>query len=364
MNAIFKLFVWPWIRGIFGLFAVVQLADAIIPTVYQSYDSVDDPTLTAFVQSGVAISNEAINANARSGGKLVHLPFWKDLDFTIEPNYTTDNIGDLATPNKIQADEMVARVAQMNQAYQAADLVTELAGSNPMQRIRNRFAAYWAHVFQTRILAATVGIFNNNVVNNNADMVNDISTADGVNAVDANLFSRKAFVNAIFTLGDHFGNIAAIAVHSLVFARMVNNDDITFIAPSTPDPRLPLDQQQQPYFLGKRVIVDDQMPVIAGGVSGFRFVSVLFGTAAFGYGQGTPSNPMELFRNPNQGNGGGIEQIWERKTWVVHPFGHKWNDVTVTGNYSPNNSDLQLATNWTRKIQRKKVPVAFLVTNG
>lgn len=348
----------------FGLYAVVQLADVIIPTVYQSYDSVDDPALTAFVQSGVAVTNEAINANARSGGKLVHLPFWKDLDFTIEPNYSTDAIADLATPNKIQADEMVARVAQMNQAYQAADLVTELAGSNPMQRIRNRFAAYWAHVFQTRVLAATVGLFNLNVASNNGDMVNDISTADGVNATAANLFSRNAFVDGVFTLGDHYGDIAAIAVHSLVFSRMVKNDDITFVQPSTPDPRLPLDKQGIPYFLGKRVIVDDQMPVIAGGVSGFRFVSVMFGTAMFGYGEGTPNVPVELFRNPNQGNGGGIEQIWERKTWVIHPFGHKWTENTVTGGFSPNNANMQLAANWTRQIQRKKIPLSFLVTNG
>lgn len=344
--------------------AQVQLADAIIPAVYQSYGAVNSPELTAFVQSGVAVSNEQINANATEGGKLVHLPFWKDLDPTIEPNYTTDNPGDISTPQKIASAEQIARVAQINQSWSAMDLVKELAGSNPMERIKQRTDAYWARAFQTRCLAIAVGLFNNNVANDGGDMVNDISTQDGNNAVDANLFSRKALTGALFTLGDHFGNLVAIAVHSLVYKRMVDNDDISFERPSAPDPQIPIEKQMIPYFLGKRVIIDDQMPVLAGGVSGFRFVSVLFGDAMFGYGTGNPLVPVETFRDPSKGNGGGVETLYERKTWVIHPFGHKWTENTVTNTFSPNLADLKLAANWNRVIQRKNVPIAFLVTNG
>lgn len=344
--------------------ALVQLTDAIIPAVYQSYGAVNSPELTAFVQSGVAVSNEVINANATEGGKLVHLPFWKDLDPTVEPNYSTDNPTDVSTPQKIASGEQVARVAQMNQSWSAADLVKELAGSNPMERIKARTDAYWARQFQTRCLALTVGIFNNNVTNDGADMVNDISTQDGVNAVDTNLFSRKAFTGAVFTLGDHFGEIVAIAVHSLVYKRMLDNDDIIFVKPAVSDPTLPIDSEGHPTFLGKRVIIDDQMPVLAGTTSGFRFISVLFGSGMVGYGTGNPLVPVEVFRNPDKGNGGGIATLYERKTWVVHAFGHKWNDTTVTGTFSPNNADLKLAVNWTRVIQRKNTPIAFLVTNG
>lgn len=353
-----------WLINTFTKTALVQLVDAIIPAVYQSYGAVNSPELTAFVQSGVAVSNELINANATEGGKQVNLPFWKDLDPTIEPNYSTDDPATSSTPQKIGSGQMIARVAQMNQSWSSADLVKELAGSNPMERIKARTDAYWARQFQTRCLAATVGIFNNNVANDGNDMVSDISTQDGVNATDANLFSRKAFTGAVFTLGDHFGNIVAIAVHSLVYKRMVDNDDIVFERPAVVDPNIPLDQQQTPYFLGKRVIIDDQMPVLAGGVSGFRFISVLFGEAFIGYGTGNPLVPVETFRNPEKGNGGGIATLYERKTWVIHAFGHKWNEITVTNGVSPNLSDLKLATNWTRVIQRKNTPIAFLVTNG
>lgn len=350
--------------------ALVQLADAIIPAVYQSYGAVNSPELTAFVQSGVAVNDELINANATEGGKTVNLPFWKDLDPTIEPNYSSDDPNTNSGTQKIGTGLMVARVAQMNQSWSAADLVKELAGSNPMERIKACTDRYWARQFQTRCLAATVGIFLANVAGNvdasgaATDMISDISTQDGVNATDANLFSRKAFTSAVFTLGDHFGDIVAIAVHSLVYKRMLDNDDITFVPPATPDPLLPLSKQGIPMFLEKRVIIDDQMPILAGGVSGFRFVSVLFGSAFIGYGIGNPLVPVETFRLPSGGNGGGIEQLYERKTWVVHALGHKWNEVTVTNGISPSLADLKLAVNWTRVIQRKNTPVAFLVTNG
>src|SRR4051812_13774935 len=126
------------------------LSDVIIPAVYMSYSAVDGPELTAFFQSGVAIRNAILDNAFTGGGTTVHMPFWKDLDATVEPNYSTDAVTDVAVPQKVVAGEMLARVANMNQAYSTADLVAELAGSNPMQRIRNRFGTYWARQWQRR----------------------------------------------------------------------------------------------------------------------------------------------------------------------------------------------------------------------
>jgi hypothetical protein len=334
-----------------------RLADVIIPEVYQSYDAVDTPELTAFLQSGVAVRNEAINANAVEGGTTVNLPFWKDLDPTVEPNYSTDDPAVLAAANKIQASKMVARIANMNQGYSAADLVTELAGSDPMIRIRNRFGAYWNRQFQRRLLATCTGVMVDNIASNGGDMVNDISIADGANATDDNLFSRKAFTGAVFTLGDMFDMIVAIAVHSIVYKRMVDNDDIEFIKDSSGTTSIP-------FFMGKRVIVDDSMPVVAGGVSGYVFTSVLFGAGAIGFGEGNPRVPVEMFRIPQAGNGAGVEELWERKTWIIHPFGFKWDEGSLAGQ-SATLAELKLAANWSRAVpSRKNVPMAFLKTNG
>lgn len=339
--------------------ALVQLVDAVVPVVYSTYTSVDNIELTAFYQSGIIVQNQQLNDFAITGGLTLNMPFWKDLDQTIEPNLS-DDTENSATPNKIGSGKMIARTAELNQAWKAADLTGELAGSDPMKRIAARSDVYWSRQWQRRMIAAAKGILAENIATGSAgvagDMVMDVSIADGANATDANLFSRGAFTAAVFTLGDQFGIVGGIAVHSIVYKRMVDNDDIVFIKDSTGTIDIPT-------YLGKRVVVDDGMPVVAGGASGFVYTSVIFGQGAFGYGVGKPKVPVEVYRLPLQGNGGGTETLIERKTWLIHPFGYKWNEAAVAGQ-SPTNAELATAANWTRVIARKNIPLAFLKTNG
>jgi hypothetical protein len=337
-----------------------RLSDVIVPTVYLSYDTVENIELTALYDSGIIVRSSLLDTLANSGGTTIHIPFWKDLDQTIEPNGSTDDPDVLAAAQKIPAGEMSARTAQLNQAWSAADLVSELAGSDPMKRIRARVDTYWNRQWQRRLIATALGIRNENTATGSGgsvnDMVYDASIADGVNATDSNLFSRGAFTAAVFTLGDQWGRVGAIAVHSMVMKRMVDNDDIQFIQPSK-------DAIEVPIYMGKRVIVDDSMPVEAGGTSGFVYTSIIFGGGAFGYGEGSPRVPVEVWRQPQAGNGGGVEQLWTRKTWLIHPFGYKWLDAVVTGQ-SPTLANLRNAANWQRQIARKNIPLAFIKTNG
>lgn len=345
--------------------ASTMLTDVIVPEVYLSYTAVNSPELTAFYDSGVAVTNEAlINAfDQVPGGNVAHLPFWKDLDPTTEPNYSTDSPTDVATPDKVTADYMETRIADANKGYSAADLVGELAGSSPMQRIRDRFSIWWDRQWQRRLLSVCKGLLLENIADDSSDMVIDVSQETIVGLSDANLFGRKVFTAAAFTLGDHFGDIVAIAVHSIVYKRMVDNDDIAFIPPSNPDPRLPLSNQATPTYLGKTVIVDDGMPVVAGGTSGYKYTSVLFGTGAIGYANGAPAIPVEVYRRPDQGNGGGVAQLWERRRIIIHPFGYRFTSSSVAGQ-SATNAEMATAANWNRVVDRKNVPMAFLITNG
>lgn len=343
--------------------ALVQLTDVVIPEVYLSYQTVDDPELTAFFESGVAVRSAVLDQAANSGGSITHLPFWKDIDPDDEPNYSDDTTND-ADPDKIGTGEQIARIAYLNKGMSAADLVTELAGSDPMLRIRARYSTYWQRQWQRRVIASLVGVLADNVANDGGDMVEDISIADGNAATDANLWSRGAFTNAAFTLGDRFQETSAIAVHSMVYKRMVDNDDIEFIQDSRTSLLIPT-------FMGRRVIVDDGMPVVAGATSGFVYTSILFQNGAVGFGSGSPRIPVEVERKASGGNGGGIETLWERKTWVAHPYGFKFTSNTVTGGAatvatgrSATLANLRLAANWDRVVDRKLVPLAFLKTNG
>ena len=67
------------------------------------------------------------------------------------------------------------------------DLVSELAGSDPMARIKNRFGTYWIRQYQRRLLATFQGVVADNIANDGGDMGVDASTAniDGDVILDA-----------------------------------------------------------------------------------------------------------------------------------------------------------------------------------
>lgn len=337
--------------------ALVQLADAVIPAVYETYTANDSPETTLFFQSGVAVTSEALLTAFAGGGNVATLPFWNDLDATAEPNYSTDNPADLATPDKVTSGSMQTRIADVNKWYSAANLVVDLAGSDPMQRIRNRFGTWWQRQWQHRLIAVCKGVMAGNLAANSGDMVIDVSIAAGLSATAANLMSGTAFVNALYSLGDRASEISAVAVHSVVMAQMTKNDMIQYFKPSENEPAVPT-------FMGKAVIVDDGMPVVAGATNGFRYTSILFGSGAIGYAEGAPTElPVEIYSEPLKGNGAGIQSIGERKRWIIHPFGFSFTGNTITGQ-SPSNANLTVAANWTRVLPRKTIPITFLITNG
>lgn len=343
-----------------------RLANIIDVTVFQDLPAEDLPEKTALFQSGVIVRNQLLDNLANAPGKTAELPFWKDLDPTVEQNYSNDNPADLATPLQIEQDEQIARKAFMNQGWTESDLAAELAmGGNAMRRIRARIDTYWMRRWQRRVVNTAIGVMLANIAQDSGDMVHDVSSQDGDNATDANLFGRSAMVAGAFTMGDGFEGIGTIVVHSVVAQRMIENDDIVYIPDSAGNLTIPT-------YLGRRVVIDDGAPVIAGTTSGFRYVSMMFGQAAFGYGEGSPEVPTEVEREAAGGNGGGVETLWSRKTWLIHPLGHKFTSNTVTGpaspknpnNISPTDANLRLAANWDRVNERKNIPLAFLITNG
>lgn len=343
--------------------APVTLTDAFVHDVYGSYFAVDDVETTNFYQAGIIATDAAFDGIARSGGKLVTFPYWLDLDPTIEPNYSNDDFTDEAEINGLESGSQTARTSWVNQIYGSMDIVRELANSNPMERIRGRFQTYWQRQLQRRLIAQCTGILADNVANDSSDMIIDISGLSGAAAI----FNSDCFIDAAYTMGDHAEGIRAIAVHSMIMARMVKNDEIVYI----PDSKGVL---SIPTYKGRTVIVDDGLPVTGSGADRV-FTSILFGSSAFGFGGaqgsvfalgvGTPAVPFEVFHYMLKGNGGGAEAIAERNTWLMHPFGFTWVESgAALAELSPTLADLRLAAHWDRVLNRKQVPLAFIKSKG
>ncbi|MBN8189538.1 hypothetical protein JF540_22900 [Salipiger thiooxidans] len=334
--------------------ADVQLSDIIDVTVYQDLEPVNSPEKTAFFESGIAVRDPMFDGLASADGKIAELPFWNDLDADDEPNYSDDSATE-ATPANVDQGEQITRKAFLNQGYSAMDLARELAmGDDALQHVRNRFGTYWMRQWQRRLIATARGIHADNAANDSGDMTHDIAAEAIASQSAATRWSQDAFIEAAFTMGDMVDGVTALAVHSVVAKQITEQNGAEDVRDSEGN-------LLYRTYLGRRIIVDDTLPAIAGSTDGVKYMSVLFGPGAIGYGEGMPTVPVEVDRNPRAGRGGGQEELWERKTWILHPAGFQ-NTGTPSGE-SFTLAELAAATTWDRVVERKLCPMAFLWTN-
>lgn len=323
--------------------AVTQIQDVIVPSAFTEYTTQETMQRSALVDSGVAVRNGVIQQQLTAGSDLFTVPFWNDLG-NDAPDIVDDDPTHFSVPKKITSGAQKVRKSFLHQSWSAMNLASELAGSDAVARIQARAAAYWTRVLQSRLIASLNGVLADNAANDSGDMVTDISGGTG----DAALFSPEAVIDAAGTLGDAMGGLSAIAMHSAVFRAALKNDLIATI----PDSRGGLIST----FRGLAVIVDDGMPVTAG-----VYTSVLFGGSAVGYGVSPPAiaKGTEIENIPSSGNGGGQQVLHSRVNIAIHPAGFTWLEGTVAGE-SPTIAELALAANWSRVVERKAVPLAFL----
>lgn len=337
----------------------VTLADVWIPAVFASYQIKDSVERSAFMESGVATTNGLFNTLADGPGRITTMPFWNDLDAAVEPNYSNDVYTDIADPLGLGTGEMLARIVDLNEGWGASDLVSMLNGTDPLKLIAGRVDAFYVRQFQRRVIATAIGIYNDNVAGNASDMVFDVSAA-AMTVTAANRIGADSIIGSMMTLGDGLNKVGVIAMHSVVYSTLLKGNLIDFTADSEGKSTIS-------NYLGKRVVVDDGMPIVGGNGTtvAFKYLTILFAPGAFGYGRGTPRVPSEYERHAARGNGGGFETLWTRRRWVLHPLGYTFTSTTITGpGLSPTWANLQLATNWTRVFDRKTVGMSFLVVNG
>jgi len=336
--------------------STVRLSDVQFdPDVYASYVQEDHPDMNAYVASGVAVTNALLAARAAGEGDITSIPYWKDLSYATE-NISGDDPAVFATPDKIGTGKMIARNSHINNAWQTANLVAEVLGSeDPMMQIQSRTSKYWENRFEARIQGITTGLFLENEAGT-GDMITDVSLETTVGVDATNLFSFDSFVDARATMGESAAALALLAVHPTVMKTLIKLQQIDYIQDSVTGVLVPT-------YNGLRVIEDKKLPVIAGTTSGFRYVSVLYKSGVIGYGDAPAKRPVATEFDELAANGAGIETLVERKQWLVHPEGYAWQEASVAGD-SPTVAECALPANWVRTFERENVGMAFLVTNG
>ena len=337
--------------------AITQIADVIVPEVFGPYIQQYTETKSNLITSGAIEVDPQLSMMLAGGGLTFNVPSWLDLD-------DSDlNVGDdsatLATAAKTTAAEEVMVRLSRNKTFAYSDLTGILAGSDPAASIGNRVGEYFTRKLQDAFIATTKGVFADNAAAPSAtehvqnDLTYNISGGAFVDGVTN--FSTEAFIDALTTAGDSADNITIVMVHSVVYARMQKNNLLEFVADSV-NP----DAAKIPFFLGRRVIVNDKMPVTAG-----VYDTWLFGAGAFKLGSVMPMNATETYREPLAGNGQGQETLIQRVQWMLHPLGHKYVGTAPNGGPSDaaTSNNLAHAGSWQRAYsQRKQIKIARLIT--
>jgi hypothetical protein len=336
--------------------ATVRISDIIVPEVFAGYMSKDTTEKTALFRSGILRSDGEIAAKIAGGGRTFNNPFWNDLDNT-EAGTASDDPSQNAVPGTITASKDIVRRQVRTRGWSTADLSGILAGADPMARIRERVTAYWDRQFQRTLVATLKGVAASNVSNNSSDMISDISNDSSATATAAELISAEAIIDATYTMGDNADVLKVMVAHSTVVKRLKKLNLIDMI----PDSEGRIAFQ---YYLGKLLIEDDNVTTVVGS-NRTKYYTYLIGPGALSWAESSAGiNPVAVQRYESQGNGMGVEQLWTRRQFAMHPNGIKWTDTTVGGEF-PSNADLALTANWLRVYaERKQVPLAFLITNG
>lgn len=335
--------------------STVRLSDAVEPTVFNSYITKDTMQKSAFYGSGAFRNDADLAAKLAGGGRTFNVPFWKDLDDS-EPDAASDDPDSHAVPSKLSSGTDIARRIIWTKGWSTANLVAELAGSDPMKRIAERVGAYWARRMDDAAIAVLRGVFADNITNDAGDMVVDISSDSGTAITSAERISATGVMDAAQTMGDAKDSLRLLVIHSQVETRLAKNNLITFRPDSEGKLRIPT-------YLGYDVMVSDKVPAIAG-TNRIRYWNFLIGPDALGWAESSVAKPVEVEADPSAGDGMGTETLWTRRQFAVHPYGIKWTDTSVGGEF-PTMSELRLAANWDRVYpERKQIPLALLITNG
>ena len=299
------------------------VADVIVPEVFNPYVVQQTAELSALYQSGIVATSDELNSLAASGGRLINMPFWNDLDGDDEV------LSDIAALDveRITSGQDIAVLLMRGKAWSVNDLAKALSGDDPMATIGQLVAGYWARRMQVTLLSILEGVFA------------ALSMAPNVYDTDDRISADNTIL-AIQCLGDAKSKLTGFMMHSAVEADLARQDLIDFVKDSTGSVEIPT-------YLGKRVIVDDGCPV-ADGI----YTTYIFGQGAIGYGEGAAPVPTETTRDALSGD----DILVSRRHFLLHPRGVRWIDAAVAGS-SPTNAELANPANWLRVYEPKNVRI-------
>lgn len=312
-----------------------RIQDVIQPEVFTPYSIQRTMELSALIQSGIAENSPEFDQLASGPNTLINMPFWDDLTGNPE---VMDDTGD-TVPGKIQANKDVARKLAFVKSYGANALSAKLSGDDPMGAIADLFAGYWNRQYQQMLLSTLDGVFD---ASNMSGKVHDITALEG----GKEFINGRSFIDATQKMGDAKDLLTGVMMHSAVEAHLAKLDLIEYKEDSQGNIRAP-------FFLGKRVIVDDSLPfdTVTGASTTY-----LFGQGAIALGNGSHPDIQQTEVVRKGLSLAGEDILVNRRLPILHPRGVKWTEDSVAGTF-PTFTELETGSNWSRVYEPKAIRI-------
>lgn len=328
--------------------AETRLTNAVIPEVFSGYTVEPSIYKSRLFNSGVMTLDPAISALLAGGGEIYQLPFWQDVNGS-SGDIPSETVA--TTVNAMAALKQAFRKQVREKAWGSNDLVSVFAGDNPMDRLTAMVTKYWGQAFDQVGINSLRGLVADNLANDSGDLVNDISAGVGSAAYfgDAGVIDAQAKLGENGTVGAgdlNGGGYAAILVHPATYAYMRKIDVIDYV---------PISGQERPleFYMGMAVIVDRN-----AYVNSTVYDSYILKNGVLRIGQTDQGYmPTEVERDATVGFG--IDKLYTRRTFAIHPIGTAWADTSVAG-VSPTDAETYVATNWNRVFTAENMGIVVL----
>lgn len=306
----------------------VKIADILTPDVWNAYGANRTKELSAFWQSGIVSAVPGISLP--NGGAVIDMPHFNDLTGDTENLSDADSL----TPAKITTGQQKAVVIGRGRAWGVNDLAGVFAGADPARAIMDRIAAYWARQQQAELISTLNGVFG---AASMSGLVHDI---EAESTAATRTLNAGTFIDATQKLGDAKSTVTAIAMHSATEAYLAKAQLIEYVQPAGQSDRVP-------FYMNKRVVVDDGLPVSTG-----VYTTYVFGSGVIGYAENAiGASDLETDRDILAGE----DVMAMRRRFILHPVGLRWAG-SAAGAF-PTRAELATGTNWVRSFDVKAIPM-------
>ncbi|UYY77499.1 major capsid protein [Sphingomonas sp. R1] len=334
--------------------ATTQLLNIIEPKAFDAYARQQTVKKSALITSNVIARMDVMDKHAAAGGAVFEAPHFNPFAWS-ESNVASDDPSVKSVPANLTAGSQIGRTDYREKDWSVMQLSQSVSGAPILDYAASIVGTYWAHDYQQNVLAKLKGIELTNVASNGGDMVLPLGNDATGAPTAAQSVNFGTILDALQTMGDAMDKLGVIVMHSQVYTNLMKQEQIAFVQPSAVNPFLT--------YYGKRVIIDDDVPVVQG-TNRKTYTTYILGEGAFGYGEASAPNGTEVWRDPAAGNGWGEERLYSRKQLIIHPIGFSCAAAVSAGTKSPTLAQYGVAGAFTRSFERKNVPIAILKTNA